>query len=120
MRFQFVPEGSHPWSVQMSQRIKKPMKAGDRIEFRGWLRSPESVVLYIYVETADPPYDKIVMDRLSLTPEWKEYTITRTIKGDCAADTMILNFHFGVIPGAVAMANFRLNNYGSATDGATP
>jgi hypothetical protein len=115
MRHQFVPEGSHPWSVQMSQRIKKPLKAGDHVEFRGWLRSPESVVLYFYIETAEPPHDKIVSDRLNLTPEWKEYTVVRTIKKDCDADTMILNIHFGVIPGAVAMANFRLNNYGPAT-----
>lgn len=82
--------------------------------FRGWLRSPESVVLNFFIEEAASPYGKTMMTRLPLAPEWKEYSATGTINRDYATGEAQVMIHFGVIPGAVAMSGFRLENHGPA------
>jgi hypothetical protein len=120
VRMQFVPKGGHFWSVNMAQKISKPLKKGDNVQFRGWFRSPESIVIIAYVEEATSPFGKSAMKTMHLTPQWQEYTFTGVVKRDFAPGESQFTIHFGVIPGAVAMANLRLDNYGAAIPPAAP
>lgn len=108
----FVPKDDKAWSTLMSQKINAPFKAGERIEFRGWFRSRESLKLSAYVETVTSPHKKMVSGHFVLTPDWKEYSAVGTVKENHAAGEIQFDIHFGVVPGTVEMADFRLKSLG--------
>lgn len=109
VRFQITPvEGDKLWAIVLRQPINAPLKKGDALSFEVWLRSPQSLKTFAFLEAKDVNYTKSLEKALELSPAWKEYEVRGVAKGDYAAGETSFGFHLGFGAGTIEMTGLQL------------
>lgn len=101
---------SHPWDAALRQEVQAPLKKGDPLVLKAWMRSPESLAAGAYVEQNGGAYAKFVSGTVSLTPAWKEYEVRGAADADYPAGGADVIFHLGGGKGAIEITGVRLFN----------
>ncbi len=115
VRFQITPlEGDKPWAIVVRQPVNAALKKGDSLSFKAWLRSPQSLKTFAFLEAKDEKYTKSLEKVLELSPAWKEYEVRGVAKADYTAGETSLGFHLGFGAGTVEMTGLQLQT-GAAT-----
>jgi endo-1,4-beta-xylanase len=112
------PADASPWTVQFGQQCTAAVRKGDAVYFRAWLRSPDkSTIAFIY-EMAAAPNTKYISQKVTLTPEWREYRFMGRAPATFAPAQSQAKFFLGYGKGTVEVADVRVENYGKAPDSA--
>lgn len=101
---------NQPWDATLRQDVPIPLKNGDPLTLKVWMRSPESLHAGVYVEQNGGAYAKFVSGTVSLTPQWKEYEIRGAADADYRAGGADVIFHLGTGKGSVEITGVRLFN----------
>lgn len=121
LQLQLAPApGDNPWSFVVRQSLGEPVKKGDPLYFRAWLRSPQSLKTRVFIETKDAEYTKSLDKELTLSPEWTLYEASGVAKSDAATGEMTLGFHLAYGAGTVEIADVQLALNAPAAQAATP
>lgn len=110
------PAGAAPWHLQLGQAIDHPVRRGDAVYFRAWLRSPEHCTVAFIFEMAAEPHTKYISQRVSLTPDWREYRFMGRAGSNFRPGESQAKFFLGYDAGTVEIAGVRVENYGDAPD----
>ena len=106
-RFVVKPEpGEGPHKVWISCSADTPVKQGDPLAVRVWLRSPEGIPVTIRLQDGDAKAS--FLGKRELTPEWKEYEVRGTARRDYNAKEYGVWFYMGHAPGTIEMTGLRL------------
>ena len=74
--------GAKPWSIQVGQKCQGYVQRGDALYFRAWMRSPDKCAVGFIYELGVAPHSKSINQKITLTPEWKEYRfVGRALQG---------------------------------------
>ena len=116
---------SHPWDAALRQDVQTPLKKGDPLLLKVWMRSPQSLPVGAYVEQNGGAYAKIVQGSLTLTPQWKEYQVRGAADADYPTGGAEVVFHLSNGKGAIEITGVRLFNLNAPPSlalgsGATP
>ena len=96
------------WSVAARQSIAAPIKKGETVVVRVWLRSPQSGKVAVIVEQSKAPFAKILDNVLRLTPEWKQYEVRGVAAQAFAPGSTRLSLYMAFEPLTVEIANVQL------------
>lgn len=108
------PPDGEPWSVGFGQKCTAPVRRGDAVYFRAWMRSPDRVRTSFIWEMAAAPNTKGISQPVRLTPEWKEYRFVGRAMQSFAAGETQAKWFLGYDKGTVEIAGVRVENYGAA------
>lgn len=108
------PADAQPWSVGFGQKCTAPVRRGDAVYFRAWMRSPDKVRASFIWEMTAAPNTKGISQQVRLTPEWKEYRFVGRAPQSFAAGETQAKWFLGYDKGTVEIAGVRVENYGPA------
>lgn len=108
------PAGGQPWSLALRQRLTGPVRRGDAVYFRAWLRSPDRVPVSFILEQSAPPHAKEIDRTVALGPEWREYRFVGRARAAANAGELQALWFLGRAKGTVEVAGVRVENYGAA------
>lgn len=98
-----------PWTVQLRQVLSASLTAGQWIELNVMMRSPQEATLLVGVqETAAGKFRTVGGKRITLTPQWKRYTIKRKVPRNVAAEGSQLVLNLGFDQGVIEIADLSL------------
>jgi len=113
LRVSFRSEpGATPWSIQLGRLVNHPVRRGDTIYFRAWLRSPQRCPTTFIFEQASEPHTKFLSAVASPGPEWREFRFAGRVGRDYEPGQTQLKFFFGGSSGTVEIAGVRVSNLG--------
>ena len=112
-RFVAKPEpGEMPHRIWMACIADAPIKRDEVLTARAWLRSPDSNPVTMRIqearEQADGERKAFCSEKLTLTPDWKEYEVRGTARRDYDPKEVGVYFHLGHAPGTIEMTGVRL------------
>ncbi len=102
--------GENPWNIIVRQSVNAPLKKGDALSFKAWLRSPQSLKTFAFLEAKDEKFTKSLQKELTLSPDWKEYQVSGIAQGNYAAGETTLGFHLGFGAGTIEMTGLQLQS----------
>ena len=103
--------------IQVAQPVSQAVADGDllRLSFRA--RSPTANPLRAVVERSGPPYESVIETRTTISPEWKDYSVSGESLQAYAAGLLSLRIQCGQQTGVIEIASFRLENLGVSPAG---
>ena len=108
------PADTRPWTVQFGQVCQTPVRRGDAVYFRAWLRSPDKCRVGFVYEMAAAPNTKYIMQVVTPTPEWKEYRFLGYLPGALLAGEHQAKLFLGYNRGTVEVAGVQVLDHGRA------
>lgn len=109
------PDAGQPvYHVQFAQTVQVPVRRGDAVYFRAWMRSPDALSVTFIFELAEPPHTKWIDRLVRLTPEWREYRFVGRPDRRLEAGQSSVKWFLGHGAGSAELAGVRLENYGDA------
>lgn len=99
------------WGIMIRQSIPAAFATGDRIKLLFSARSPDGCQIRALVERNDAPYVAPVSQILTLTKNWREYTITGESTG-FALNELGAKFQAGFEKGVVELKDISVVNAG--------
>ncbi|MBW3638212.1 MAG: endo-1,4-beta-xylanase, partial [Armatimonadetes bacterium] len=107
-----APADSRPWDSRLAQKVDVPVKKGDVIYIRAWVRSPQSGPIGMFYQMVADPFTKSAERIFKLTPQWTEYKFSGVATQDFAPGESLFEFHVGQTNGTVEIAGVRVENLG--------
>lgn len=115
LRCTLAPEpGAAPWSLSVGQRTSAPVRGGDVVYLRAWLRGPEGARVTFVFEQATPDHRKYVSQLARLTPQWQEFRFAGVCERSYEPGAAQAKLFLGEASGEVEIAGFRAESYGRA------
>ena len=100
--------GARPWDIVLRQKLDAKLNQGEALIFRGWMRSPQSAEVGVFVEEDGGTYAKSLAQTLKLTPQWKEFEVRGQALSDLNFGASSFVMHLGGAKATIEMANLRL------------
>jgi hypothetical protein len=119
LRIAVPGKGSDPWSVQVWNPVKKPIKAGDNLILAFWARlekGPDGATTvtlpFSGVQMSGAPYSTLFSGPVELGPEWKMHEIKGKAAKDYRADTLRVAIHLATAKQTIDLGPVFLLNMG--------
>jgi GH35 family endo-1,4-beta-xylanase len=118
-RVEILAQPPNPWKVQLVTRSAAPVKRGDVLWARFFLRCTASRQesgegrLTLVFETADEDHDKSIDLTVGAAGDWKEFTFPFTCRHDLPAGGAQIALRVGFRPQSVEIGGIEIINYGN-------
>jgi endo-1,4-beta-xylanase len=118
-RIEVLAQPPNPWKVQLITRSAGPVKRGDVLWARFFLRCTASRQesgegrLTIVFETADENHDKSIDLTVGARQEWQEFAFPFTCRHDLPAGGAQIALRVGFRPQTVEIGGIEILNYGN-------
>jgi hypothetical protein len=120
LRYDVSPQKTdQPWSIFAQQRIEVPLRKGQALRLRLWLRSPQSVPIAVRFQETGNPQKGAFSQNLDLGPVWKRYELRSVLTQDYGAGGLTLVLQLGFAKGTVEIAGAHLAVSGAGSGGDT-
>ena len=108
-----VVKPSDPFYSIMIYQVPAPaIPENDRLRLRFWARSPTKNPMRAIIEQASAPYNSVVQQTPTLTPQWKRYELVGTVAPAYGASGLGVRFQMGQRAGVVELAGITLEDLG--------
>jgi Carbohydrate binding domain len=97
-----------PWSIAPRQVLNAPIKKGETIVVRAWLRSPQAGKVAVILEQNKAPFAKTIDNLLRLSTDWKQYEVRGTAAQDFPAGSARFSLYLAYDPITVDIANLQV------------
>jgi hypothetical protein len=105
-------DSSKYWCAQLIKQVPRPVEAGHNMEVRFWGRSKKNTGVYIVFEEGESPHAAELSKVVSMTPEWKEYTLPFVTTKDHTMVPANFCIKAGIMPGEIDISDVRVADYG--------
>jgi GH35 family endo-1,4-beta-xylanase len=119
-RIDVLAQPPNPWKVQLTTRSAAPVKRGDALWARFFLRCTASRQesgegrLTLVFETVDENHDKSIDLTVGARGEWKEFAFPFICRHDLAAGGAQIALRAGFRPQTIEIGGFEILNYGTS------
>ena len=97
------------WEVSTGAQSMRAISAGEKLVYHIWARSSTKNVVEMLVEENKTPYKRYLSERVTLTPEWKEYIFPFTITDDYPQPSGVAaRVHMGASKGTIDLAGLKV------------
>ncbi|PQV64284.1 Endo-1,4-beta-xylanase, GH35 family [Abditibacterium utsteinense] len=103
---------SKPWDSRLGQTVHLPVKRGDVIYIRAWMRSPQSAPVGLVYQMASEPYTQVAARTFYLSPRWAQLQFFGVAGRDFAPGESVFEFHLGQTKATFEVAGVRVEDYG--------
>ena len=100
------------YQIIVGQVIAPAIPENDRLRLHFWARSPTRNPVRAVVEKNSAPYNSVLDQTPTLTPAWKEYTLTGTVSPAYGANGLGVKFQVGQQVGVLELAGITLEDMG--------
>jgi hypothetical protein len=112
-------KADNPWTIQASNPIKKPIKAGDNLILAFWARlekGPDGATTVTLpfngVQMSGAPYSTVFSAPVEVGPEWKLHEIKGKADKNYDADTLRVSIHLATAKQTVDLGPVFVLNMG--------
>jgi len=99
-------------SVQIVQRVPRPIASGHQLEVRFWGRSAKGSAAYVVFEEGAGSHTAELSKMVTLGPQWQEYTLPFVTAKDHTTTPPNVSIKAGVAPGDLDISDVRVADYG--------
>jgi GH35 family endo-1,4-beta-xylanase len=99
------------WLIQISRPVPADIPVNDLLKFHFWARSATRNPVRVTVEQSVSPYESVIDSIITLTPGWKEYTLSGISLG-MGPNGISAHFQVGAEAGTVEIAGETLTDIG--------
>jgi GH35 family endo-1,4-beta-xylanase len=108
------------YQIQLAAHVRQMLNKGDTVRLAVWARAPRSSspdlqgrIGLVLEQTADP-YDKVLMRRFDVGPDWQEFSLTGKLRRDFPSDNLQVCIRFGFFPQTVEVGGIELRSFGTS------
>jgi GH35 family endo-1,4-beta-xylanase len=120
LRITTTPGSTTEWNVQIRAQTTEPIKAGDVLLAKFWIRCLDSMTgegfTTFLVELARPGWDKAVELRASAGKQWQEYVVPFRAQHAYARGDAQVCFRVGYDRQSIELGGFELVSYGTSVN----
>ncbi len=97
------------WAAQMVKVVPQPLKARRQMVVRFWGRSAQSTPVWVIFEEGRSPHTPDLQKLVTLTPEWREYSLPFRTSRDHVDPHANFCIKAGIKPGEIEVADIRVD-----------
>jgi len=108
------------YQIQLAAHVRQKLNKGDTVWLAVWARAPRSSSpdlqgrIGLVLEQIADPYDKVLMRRFDVGPDWQEFNLAGKLKHDFPSDNLQVCIRLGFFPQTVEVGGIELRSFDSS------